>query len=117
MHVKLTMKQVARSGLSDHELKRCRVEARGNPWQVWEEDVLWWSLDRVSWQPVNDEQWQQRRRRWLMVEAEDGIYPAILWDITEGLGVPRDDAYSPDVREEAQRGAAVSDFERLLQGF
>jgi hypothetical protein len=109
------MKQVQRSGLSDHELKRCRLEARGNPWQVWEEDVLWWSLDRASWHPVSDDQWQQRRRRWLMVEAEDGVYPAILWDITEGMGVPREEAYSPHAARQQIR--AVSDFERLLQGF
>jgi len=116
MHVKLTMKQIARSALSEHEQKRCRLEARGNAWQVWEEDIVWWSLDRANWHPLSDEQWQQRRRRWLMVEAEDGVYPALLWDITEGLGIPRE-VESPAEEASVPARAAVSDFERLLQGF
>ena len=102
MHVKLSMRQVERARLSEHELKRCRVEARGQPWQVWEEDILWWSLDRQSWLPVEDAQWQ-RRRRWLMVETEEGVLPALLWDVSEGLGLPRDN------QESTLRGAFRQD--------
>ena len=52
MHVKLSMKRVRRDVLSEHEMKRCRAEARGNAWGVYEEDILWWSLDRERWDPL-----------------------------------------------------------------
>lgn len=86
MYVKLTMKAVPRRTLSDHELKRCRALAKGRPWQVIEEDILWWSLDRQSWQPVDDALWPDRRR-WLMVETEEGIMPLCIWETKEGLGL------------------------------
>ena len=86
MHVKTTMKAVPRSTLSEHELKRCRAVARGNAWQVLEEDILWWSLDKRSWLPVEDDFWPNRRR-WLMVETEQGISPALLWDTRKDLGL------------------------------
>lgn len=86
MHVKLTMKAVPRRALSEHELKRCRAVAAGHAWQVIEEDILWWSLDRQSWLPVDDALWPERRR-WLMVETEEGIQPALIWQTKEGLGL------------------------------
>ena len=105
MQVKLSMKQVERARLSEHELKRCRAEARGQPWQVWEEDILWWSLDRQSWLPVDDAQWP-RRRRWLMVETEEGVLPALLWDVSEGLGLPQHEDDSPFLRRRLPENAA-----------
>ena len=87
MHSKLSMKQLGRSSLSEHEVKRCPAQAKGLPWQVWEEDILWWSLDRQSWLPVDDALWQ-RRRRWLMVETEEGMLPALLWEVGYGLELP-----------------------------
>lgn len=89
MHVKTTMKAVPRSTLSEHELKRCRAVARGNAWQVLEEDILWWSLDKRSWLPVEDDFWPNRRR-WLMVETEQGVTPALLWDTRKDLGLTLD---------------------------
>lgn len=80
MHVKVTMKAVPRSALTEQELKRCRAFARGNRWQVLEEDVVWWSLDRQSWLPVEDAL-IDHRRRWLMVESEYGVSPVFLWDV------------------------------------
>ena len=115
MYVKFSMKEVARSALSDHEFKRCRLESRGQAWQVWEEDILWWSQDRVSWMPVHDDEWQQRRRRWLMVEAEDSVYPALLWDVTEGIPIPREGDYYGERPEPVRSPASVADFERLFQ--
>jgi hypothetical protein len=114
MYVKLSMKEVHRAALSEHERKRCRLESRGSPWQVYEEDILWWSFDKVSWMPVYDEKWQQRRRRWLMVEAEDGTYPALLWDITEGLMIPSETRGPVTDDEPAYSPATVSDFERFF---
>ena len=87
MYSKLTMKPLDRSGLSDHELKRCRAVAKGQPWQVWEERTLWWSLDRQCWLPLDDSLWQQRRR-WLMVETEEGLMPVLLWEVGHGLELP-----------------------------
>ncbi len=87
MYSKLSMKPVQRSSLSEHEMKRCRALARGQPWEVWEEDILWWSLDRQSWLPVDESLWQLRRR-WLLVESEEGVTPALLWEIAEGLELP-----------------------------
>ncbi len=99
MHVKITMKAVPRRTLSEHELKRCRAVARGNAWQVLEEDILWWSLDKRAWLPGEDDFWPNRRR-WLMVETEQGVSPpTLIWDVREDLGLTLDDrkdvAYSP----------------------
>ncbi len=80
------MKAVPRRTLSEHELKRCRGVVRGHAWQVLEEDILWWSLDKRSWLPVEDNFWPVRRR-WLMVENEDGVSPALIWEVREGLGL------------------------------
>ncbi len=87
MHSKLSMKTVQRARLSEHELKRCRALARGRRWQVFEEDILWWSLDRQMWLPVDDSLWP-RRRRWLLVDAEEGIAPLLIWEVGQGLGLP-----------------------------
>lgn len=89
MHVKISMKAVPRRTLSEHELKRCRATARGHAWQVLEEDILWWSLDKRSWLPVEDDFWPVRRR-WLMIETEEGVSPALLWEVREGLGLEAD---------------------------
>ena len=89
MNVKTTMKAVPRGTLSEHELKRCRAVAHGNAWQVLEEDILWWSLDKRSWLPVEDDFWPNRRR-WLMVETEQGVTPALLWDTRKDLGLTLD---------------------------
>lgn len=86
MHVKVSMKAVPRRTLSDHEMKRCRALAKGHAWQVIEEDILWWSLDRQNWQPADDVLWPERRR-WLMVETEDGVSPQSIWTVREGLGL------------------------------
>ena len=88
MHVKLSMKRVRRDALSEHEMKRCRTQARGNAWGVYEEDILWWSLDREHWDPVDESLWP-RKRRWLIVETEEGAHPALLWDVTEDPQIPR----------------------------
>ena len=103
MYSKSSMKPVDRSSLSEHELKRCRAVAKGQPWQVWEEDILWWSLDRQSWLPLDDSLWQ-RRRRWLMVETEQGTSPALLWEVGQGLELP------PSPRPEPQAEAPAEDL-------
>lgn len=79
MYVKVSMRPVPRSQLSEHELKRCRAVARGRAWDVWEEDIWWWSLDRQSWQPLEESLWP-RRLRWLLVETEEAIAPALVWE-------------------------------------
>ncbi len=87
MHTRASLRPVARASLSEHELKRCRAEAGGYQWQVFEEDILWWSLDRQTWLPVDDAMWQ-RRRRWLLVEREDGAQPVYMWDVSDVVFVP-----------------------------
>ena len=87
MHVKLSMKRVRREDLSEHEMKRCRAQARGNAWGVCEEDILWWSIDRQHWTPVHESLWP-RKRRWLIVESEEGVFPALLWDVTDQEHIP-----------------------------
>lgn len=111
MHVKVSMKAVPRRTLSDHETKRCRALAKGRAWQVIEEDILWWSLDRQGWAPVDDAMWPERRR-WLMVETEEGVLPLSIWQTSEGLGLDfgedrRDEpTLAPDApREDATRVA------------
>ncbi len=95
MHVKVSMKAVPRRTLSEHELKRCRALAKGHAWQVIEEDILWWSLDRQSWLPVDDAMWPERRR-WLMVETEEGILPLSIWQANEGLGLEFGEGHRAD---------------------
>ena len=85
MHVKISMKAAPRRTLSQRELKRCRAVARGEAWQVLGQDILWWSLDKRSWLPVEDDFWPVRRR-WLMADSEEGASPAQLWEVREGLG-------------------------------
>ncbi|HEU4759877.1 MAG TPA: hypothetical protein VFT91_07840 [Dehalococcoidia bacterium] len=96
MQSKLSMKSIERARLSEHELKRCQALARGHRWQVFEEDILWWSLDRRGWLPVEDSLWPHRRR-WLLVETEEGVTPALVWLVGHGLGLPtlspREDAF------------------------
>ena len=104
MYSKLSMKPLARSSLSEHELKRCRALAKGLPWQVWEEDILWWSLDRQSWFPLDDSLWQ-RRRRWLMVETEEGMFPALLWEVGYGLEPPLSSGSEAPAEEAAEAPA------------
>ena len=87
MHARMSLRPISRSGLSEHELKRCRAEARSCPWQVFEEHILWWSLDRQTWLPVDDAMWP-RRRRWLMAEQEDGPRPLLMWDVSDDVLVP-----------------------------
>lgn len=101
MHSKLSMKPVDQSSLSEHELKRCHAIAKGQPWQVWEEDILWWSLDRQCWLPVDDSLWQQRRR-WLMVETEEGTVPVLIWEVGSGLELPLPPQREPPVIEPAE---------------
>ena len=84
MHVKVSMRSIDRGTLSEHEAKRCRTIARGQHWDVWEEDLLWWSPDRVRWQPL-DAQILPRRRRWLMLDTEEGRRAALIWDMGDAL--------------------------------
>lgn len=100
MYSKLSMKPVNRSSLSEHELKRCHAIAKGQPWRVWEEDILWWSLDRQSWLPVDDSLWQQRR--WLMVETAEGMLPALIWEVRNGLELPLPPQREPSIHEPAE---------------
>ena len=101
MQSKLSMKQLGRSSLSEHELKRCRAQAKGLPWQVWEEDILWWSLDRQSWLPLEDSLWP-RRRRWLLVETEEGVVPALLWEVGHDLDLLLSSRPEPRAEEAAE---------------
>ncbi len=87
MHVKVSMRPIDRESLSEHEVKRCRAMARRQPWAVWEEDILWWSPDRQRWQPVEAES-LPRRRRWLIVETEEGLAAALIWDVDDSLKLP-----------------------------
>jgi hypothetical protein len=109
MYVKVTMKAVPRSALTEQELKRCRAFAQGNRWQVLEEDAIWWSLDRQSWLPVEDAL-IDHRRRWLMVETEHGVSPVFLWEVpsqaaTQDTGPTAD---SPAVHRAGSPVPAVS---------
>ena len=87
MHVKISMRAVEKDRLSVHELKRCRASAKGWPWEVWEEDIWWWSQDRQSWSPLDEPLWP-RRRRWLMLLTEEGTVPALLWEAGEPYELP-----------------------------
>jgi hypothetical protein len=84
VNVKARLQQVDRRVLSDHEAKRCRALARGEHWQVWEEDLIWWSPDQQRWQPLT-ENLLPRRRRWLILESEEGYRPAHIWEVGEAF--------------------------------
>jgi hypothetical protein len=87
MHVKASMRPIDRKSLSDHEVKRCRAVARGQHWEVWEESILWWSPDQQRWQPL-EEGLLPRRRRWLIVEGEEGLQAALIWDVGDTFTLP-----------------------------
>ena len=87
MYTKVSMRPLERSELSEHEVKRCRAIAKHRPWDVWQEEILWWSPDRVSWAPLDDALWQVRRRC-LLVQTEEGQLPAYVWIVGEGLDLP-----------------------------
>lgn len=61
--------------------------ARHQPWAVWEEDILWWNPYRQRWQPPEAES-LPRRRRWLIVETEEGFAAALTWDVDDALMLP-----------------------------
>jgi hypothetical protein len=86
VHVKANLKPVERRSLSDHEAKRCRALARGEHWEVWEESLLWWSPDQQRWQPLTEDL-LPRRRRWLLVESEEGSRAAHIWEVGEAFGL------------------------------
>lgn len=88
MHMKASMRQLDRASLSEHEAKRCRALARGRHWDVWEEHLLWWSPDRQRWQPVEDNA-LPRKRRWLIVETEDGSTVALIWEAGDDFALPQ----------------------------
>ena len=100
MHVKVSMSPVDRGSLSPHEAKRCRAVARGQLWEVWEEDILWWSPDRERWQPLGAEA-LPRRRRWLMVETEEGFQAALIWDVDDAFKLPSP-SRQPDILPQQQ---------------
>jgi len=79
MHAKLSLRPIDKSGLSEHEGKRCRALARGNHWEVWEESIMWWSPDRQRWHPVESDV-MPRRRRWLALETEEGFRISRIWN-------------------------------------
>jgi hypothetical protein len=85
VYVKASLQPVERRSLSDHEAKRCRALARGEHWEVWEESLLWWSPDQMRWQPLDD--MLPRRRRWLILESEEGYRAAHIWEIGEAFGL------------------------------
>ncbi len=87
MHVKISMRPTHKSDLSEHEVKRCRAVARGQHWDVWEESILWCSPDQARWQPL-EEEILPSRRRWLIVETEDGHQAALIWDVGDALTLP-----------------------------
>jgi len=78
------MRPIDRRNLSRHEAKRCRAVAKGQHWEAWEESILWWSPDHERWQPLEAES-LPHRRRWLIVETDEGLEVALLWEIGEGL--------------------------------
>lgn len=102
MHVKVSMRRLERDLLSEHEVKRCSAVARGLHWDVWEEDLLWWSPDRVRWQPL-DAQVLSRQRRWLMLDTEEGPRAALIWHTGEiqAAPAPQPAAQQPPVEQPA----------------
>ncbi|MEX0801410.1 MAG: hypothetical protein WD379_09360 [Dehalococcoidia bacterium] len=87
MHVKATMRPVPREDLTEHEVKRCRAIARGNAWEVWEEHVLWWGPDPQRQMPLQEDI-VPRRRRWLIIELEDGLVPGFVWEVGDDFDLP-----------------------------
>lgn len=87
MQVKATMRPLDRGRLSEHEAKRCRALARGLYWQVLEEHVTWWSPDDQSWLPLVDEL-LPRRRRFLVLETEQGYELAHIWEVGDDFELP-----------------------------
>ena len=87
MYVRVSMRTVQKTDLSEHEVKRCRASARGRRWEVWEEHIWWWSHDRQSWRPLAEPLWP-RKRRWLMLDTEEGVTPALLWEAGEAYELP-----------------------------
>ncbi len=88
MHVKISMRPTDKSDLSEHEVKRCRAVARGQHWDVWEESILWWSTDQERWEPPHEDL-LPHRRRWLIVETEEGYQPALTWNVGDDFQLPR----------------------------
>lgn len=60
---------------------------KGQPWEVWEEEILWWSPDRQRWQPLEPEI-LPHRRRWLIVEPEEGYAAALIWEVEDAFKLP-----------------------------
>ena len=87
MRVKISMRPIDKSDLSEHEVKRCRAVARGQHWDVWEENILWWSIDQERWEPLHEDL-LPNRRRWLVVETEEGFQAALIWSVGEGFKLP-----------------------------
>jgi hypothetical protein len=81
------MRPLDRSRLSAHEVKRCRAIAHGQYWEVWEENLLWWSPDEQRWQPVQDDV-LPRRRRWLVLETEEGYATGLIWEAGDDFSLP-----------------------------
>lgn len=84
------MRPIDSGSLSEHEAKRCRAAAKGRFWEVWEEDILWWSPDKERWEPL-DEEVLPRRRRWLVVETEEGFAVALIWNAEDSFRLPSDE--------------------------
>lgn len=87
MHVKISMRPVDKSDLSEHEVKRCRAVARRQHWDVWEESILWWSTDQERWEPLHEDS-LPHRRRWLVVETEEGYQAALIWNVGDDFHLP-----------------------------
>jgi hypothetical protein len=90
VHVKVSMRPIQRGSLSEHEAKRCRAVAKGRYWEVWEEDILWWSPDQQRWHPLEAES-LPRRRRWLIVETEEGYAANLIWEVDDTFRLPSAD--------------------------
>ena len=87
MYFKASMRPIDKRSLSEHEVKRCRAVARGQHWEVWEESILWWSPDKVRWQPL-EEDILPSQRRWLTVEREEGFQVALIWQVGDAFTLP-----------------------------
>jgi hypothetical protein len=97
VQVKATMRPVPREELTEHELKRCRAVARGTAWEVWEEHVLWWGSGQHL-MPLQEDI-VPRRRRWLIVESENGLSPGLVWEVGDDFDLPN----PPHLSEVRQR--------------
>ncbi len=72
--------------------------ARGQHWEVWEEDILWWSPDKVRWQPL-EAAVLPRRRRWLIVEGEEGSRASLIWDLDSAFTLPTPERHGETLPE------------------